>query len=253
MTTVTDPASFAVVVPVYNEAGRLDHEAFAAFLDHQPACRLRFVDDGSTDSTVAVLEALAARYPGRVVLQCLGRNAGKGEAVRRGVLEELHAGTPLVIFTDADLSAPLAAILDLLRVAAAHPDAWAIFGSRVKLLGRRIARSELRHYLGRVFATFASAALALPVYDTQCGIKLFRNVSETRAIFAEPFMSRWIFDVEVLARLARHAGNDVGRRVREMPLEEWTARGSSRLGISDFGRAPLELLRIRVRYGRAGR
>ena len=126
-----------------------------------------------------------------------------------------------------------------------HPDAWAAIGSRVKLLGRTIERSELRHYLGRVFATCASITLGLPVYDTQCGLKLFRNVPAIAAAVERPFLSRWIFDVELIARIGREAGTGAAVRIREVPLEVWRERGSSRLSATDFLRAPLELLRIR--------
>jgi hypothetical protein len=68
------------------------------------------------------------------------------------------------------------------------------------MLGRDIRRSAFRHYAGRLFATFASLQLRLPVYDTQCGAKIFRATPEVVALFGRPFRLRWCFDVEVLSR-----------------------------------------------------
>ena len=83
------------------------------------------------------------------------------------------------------------------------------------------------------------------MYDTQCGLKLFRKVDGVKSAFATPFTSKWIFDVELLARLADAAGDDIQQRIREVPLERWQERGSSRLRLRDFLVAPLELVRIR--------
>jgi glycosyltransferase involved in cell wall biosynthesis len=240
--------SLTLVLPVYNEAERLDGEAILAFLQADDTISLTFVDDGSSDGTARRIEALADRAPGRISLLRLEHNQGKAEAVRRGMVHGLEGGAPYVGFADADLAAPLEEVFALRAELERFDAVWAAFGSRVKLLGRRIRRSELRHYLGRLFATCASLALRLPVYDTQCGLKLFRNVPAVRQALAAPFRSRWIFDVELIARLALEAGDEVERRLREVPLERWEARGKSRLRLRDFIRAPLELWQIRSAY-----
>ncbi|HEX3927014.1 MAG TPA: glycosyltransferase [Gemmatimonadales bacterium] len=244
-------ADLALVVPVYNEAARFDRDAFMGFLTDNPQTHCCFVDDGSTDGSRALLDALQQQSDGRITALALPANRGKAEAVRHGVAHCLQSACGFVGFADADLSAPLDQLALLRRELDGHPAAWAAFGSRVKLLGRDVVRSERRHYLGRLFATCASLALALPVYDTQCGLKLFRNVDAVRRTFDRPFVSRWIFDVEILARLAQEAGGATAQRVREVPLECWRERGGSRLGPLDFLRAPAELRRIRRQYGRA--
>ena len=240
----------AVVVPAFNEAHRLDVEAFRSFVAHHPSIRIVFVDDGSTDETPAVLDALAAASDGRIERFTLERNSGKAEAVRRGLMHAAESGAAVIGYLDADLSAPLSSVPLLLDALDQHPDAWVILGSRVRLLGRVVERSALRHYLGRVFATAASLTLQLPVYDTQCGCKLFRNVPAVRAALSEAFLSRWIFDVELLARIALAEGPTVATRFREVPLEEWRSHGESHLTVQDWFRAPWELLAIRARYRR---
>ncbi len=239
-------ADVAVVIPAYNEAARLDDAPFLDFLARNERSMLTFVNDGSTDLTRVRLESLqAAAPPGRVDVVHCAHNRGKAEAVRAGLRHAIATGAELVGFADADLSAPLDEMTALRIELDRHPEAWAAIGSRVKLLGRTIERSEMRHYLGRIFATCASITLGLPVYDTQCGLKLFRNNAAISAAVERAFISRWIFDVELIGRIASHAGSDAATRIREVPLEIWREKGSSRLGPGAFLRAPLELLRIR--------
>ncbi len=237
-----------LVIPAYNEAARLDVAAFRRFLTEHPEVGCCFVDDGSTDDTGALLARFAAEQPGRVEVVALAENVGKAEAVRHGLRQAAATEAAMVAFADADLASPLEEVLALADELDRHPEAWAAIGSRVKLLGRDIERSALRHYLGRIFATAASLTLSLPVYDTQCGLKAFRNLAPVATAFDEPFRSRWIFDVELLARLATVPGPSLAVRFREVPLEHWHARAGSRLRLRDFLRAPLELLAIRRRY-----
>lgn len=233
----------ALVIPAWNEANRLRDEAFGEFVAQQDVVDLRFIDDGSTDATAERLSALARHTPSRIVVQRLDTNRGKGEAVRIGLRAALDAGYPMAGYLDADLAAPLDTALLLRDALLADPALAMALGSRIKLLGWRIARSERRHYLGRVFATFASLTLGLAVYDTQCGAKALRAGAATDTALASPFISRWLFDVELLARL-----RDAGAAMREIPLPVWEDPGGSSVRARDFLWAPLELLRIRRRY-----
>jgi dolichyl-phosphate beta-glucosyltransferase len=235
----------ALVIPAWNEARRLDDAAFLAFVRHQALVDLHFVDDGSTDATPSRLAALADAAPGRIAVRRLEANRGKAEAVRLGLREALAQGYPLVGYLDADLAAPLDTALLLREELDRFPSLAMVLGSRVKLLGWTIRRSERRHYLGRVFATFASLALALPVYDTQCGAKALRGSLAIAALLDAPFLSRWLFDVELIARLRDVAG---AAALREVPLPRWEDPGGSSVRLGDFLRAPLELWRIRRRY-----
>jgi dolichyl-phosphate beta-glucosyltransferase len=247
----------ALVVPCFNEAERLDLPAFTAALEARPGLRFLFVDDGSRDATLEILRGFERRDPGRVAVLPLPENRGKAEAVRAGMARALADGDELVGFWDADMATPLDALDPFLTVLRDRPEVSVVFGARVQLLGRTIARSPLRHYLGRVFATAASLALSLPVYDTQCGAKLFRNGPETKALFAEPFLSRWIFDVEILARLVRarrlEGGRPVAESVYELPLDSWCDVRGSKVKPFDFVRAAGQLARIHARYLRGVR
>jgi dolichyl-phosphate beta-glucosyltransferase len=237
-----------IVVPCYNEAERLDAGAFRRHAAEGHPHRFLFVNDGSTDATLDVLRSLFREDPARFAVEDLPRNSGKAEAVRRGVLRALDEGADLVGFWDADLATPLEVIPEFRRLFEADPDVQIVLGSRVRLLGRNIQRRAARHYLGRGFATVASLVLGLPVYDTQCGAKLLRASDEVRRLFAEPFRSRWIFDVELLARLIRHrkaAGAlPLEQGICELPLPEWREVGGSKLKPRDFVRALFDLASI---------
>ena len=237
----------ALVVPCYDEAERLDVAAFRAFAATRPWLRCVLVDDGSRDATRALLAGLAREAPASFELVALERNRGKAEAVRAGVLRALAGDAGLVGYWDADLATPLAELDRFRACFASEPALEVVLGSRVRLLGHHVERSELRHYFGRVAATCVSRILRLAVYDTQCGAKLFRATPTLRAAFREPFLTRWEFDVELLARwleAQRGRGGDVRGRIRELPLLEWRDVAGSRLRARDFVRAPLELLRI---------
>ena len=164
-----------------------------------------FVDDGSTDDTPLVLERLRQRHPRQVCTLRLSTNVGKAEAVRRGMRVALRRQPAMVGYWDADLATPLDAIPRFVDVLQARPELDLVMGSRVALLGRDIRRSTLRHFTGRVFATAASLVLRLPVYDTQCGAKLFRVTPRFQELISQPFRARWIFDVEILARMVFEA------------------------------------------------
>jgi glycosyltransferase involved in cell wall biosynthesis len=243
----------AVVVPCYNEARRLQQETFVAWLDVDPDCHFCFVDDGSGDGTGEVLQRLRARSPERISVLALPENRGKAEAVRQGVLHAAASGRfAYVAYWDADLATPLRELPRMMRVIEAHDTAVLVMGSRWRRLGSAIERSGVRHALGRVFATGASLGLDLPVYDSQCGAKLIRTAA-VPWLFDEPFSTRWLFDVEILARLRNRLGRSRAlETVIEVPLDEWYETGGSKIGARDMIRVPLEMLEIRRRYGRSG-
>lgn len=237
-----------LVVPCFNEEHRLPVGDFVAFLRAHPGVSICFVDDGSRDGTVAVLEALRLTEPDRIDVHRRPANAGKAEAVRAGVRHvAATSDVPFIGYWDADLSTPLDELDPLLAVLRAAPDCQLVMGSRVRRLGARIERRALRHFLGRIFATGAVQVLGFPVYDSQCGAKLFRRES-AGLFFDDPFLTRWLFDVEILARLRNHAGVRAPDMVREVPLASWREVGGSKLRLQEMINVPRELLRIRAHY-----
>jgi dolichyl-phosphate beta-glucosyltransferase len=238
-----------IVVPCYNEELRLPADQFLRFLcDSQ--VRFVFVDDGSRDKTLDRLESIRQAQEDRVFVLHSPANQGKAEAVRRGVIFALDQHADYVGYWDADLATPLDAIPQFLTVFTERPDLDMVFGSRVKLLGRHVHRRTSRHYLGRVFATVVSVMLRLPIYDTQCGAKIFRVRPETRALIAEPFRTRWVFDVELLARYMRQLGSPklAAQRIYEYPLHAWEDVGGSKVKPFDFFVALRDVVRIYWKY-----
>lgn len=236
----------AIVVPCFNEARRFDPESFIESARAQPTLSFMLVDDGSTDGTFDILSRAAARAPDQLSVMRLESNAGKAEAVRQGVLKAFQSGPERIGFWDADLATPLAQIEEFVH-ALEQPNLQLVIGSRVRLLGRKVERDGFRHYTGRVFATLAALALRLPVYDTQCGAKLFRANEWFREIFSEPFELGWSFDVEMLARLARIArrhGRLLEDLVAEIPLQQWTDAPGSKLRPSHVPRIAWEMAKL---------
>lgn len=199
------------------------------------------MNDGSQDGTGALIDAFAAAQPDVSALS-LPHNLGKGEAVRRGMQVGLAAGASVVGYADADLSTPVDELARLIDVLEGRPDVDALIGARVAVLGARIRRRARRHYFGRVFATAASMVLRAPVYDTQCGAKLFRAGPALSACLSEPFASRWAFDVELLGRLMASDS-----RIVEEPLRAWTDVPGSKISVPAMVRATVELIEIERR------
>jgi dolichyl-phosphate beta-glucosyltransferase len=243
-----------IIVPCYNEASRLRTEAFVSFALAEEQIVLYFVNDGSTDDTAAVISRITSAVRQRSFCLELRTNGGKAEAVRQGMIHATeHVSADFFGFWDADLSTPLSEIRYLRDAFSRDAATVAVFGSRVRRLGTDIVRDASRHYLGRVFSTIASLMLGLPVYDSQCGAKLFRT-EVVAPLFTRPFVTHWLFDVEILARMRNMYGVErTTRSVYEAPLHEWKETGGSKLRFTHFLKAPIDLFKIYREYGRGPR
>ena len=237
----------AVIVPCYNESRRLRKEEFMKFLGEQPSVDFYFVNDGSRDNTLEMLNNLATGSE-RCHVVDIPRNHGKAFAVYSGFTVAMKKDMfDYVGFWDADLATPLQIILEFSGFLDAHPACDIVTGCRIQRLGADIKRHASRHYLGRCFATLISMNLNLPVYDTQCGAKLFRNNDDLAGVFAKPFTSKWIFDVEILSRYKKirsARGENIANAVYEYPLEEWHDIEGSKVKLIDGIFALIDLLRI---------
>ncbi len=245
----------ALIIPCYNEAERLPTTIFSDFIEANPTVFVLFVNDGSKDNTIEVLDALVESHHNARSLD-LSKNGGKSEAVRQGVLWiQRNLKPDYFAYWDADLATPLDDVLAFTESMQERPTLDVAIGARLQLLGRHISRKLYRHIYGRIFATATYLVTHIPVYDTQCGAKMFRANSRNYKAFANPFVSRWIFDVEILVILRKLYAADGLRfkdHVYEFPLHRWKDVAGSKVGVSDAIRAFFQLLQIFWRYERHG-
>lgn len=238
-----------VIIPCYNEEKRLDTRALKAYLSANPNVFFLGVNDGSRDATAELLKELNLEFQEQFQFLNLPQNAGKAEAVRQGMLKAArNEQFDYIGYWDADFSTPLHEINHFVEFSGGQLTHALIMGSRIARLGSNIKRKPHRHYLGRIFSTLTSQMLDLKVYDTQCGAKLIAR-DYIDALLTEPFVSKWFFDVEILARLIKSYGRDkTYKMVLEIPLLEWHEIGGSKLKTIDFIKVPLELLKIKRFY-----
>lgn len=238
----------AIIVPCYNEALRLQESEFLNYAQANEGFDLWFANDGSTDNTLQLLQSLAQRSSGNIKVFDVNPNSGKAEAIRKATLHLLTMDLyDYIGFIDADLSAPLQEINPLYQVIV-EKKLKIVAGARVKLVGKTIYRSSLRHYLGRIFATYYDTLLQLRNYDTQCGLKIF-EAKLAGQIFDKTFISNWFFDIELFTRTRTIIGQEAYyKEIEEIPLNEWKEVKGSKLKWTDFLKAPLEVLKIYRQY-----
>ena len=245
---MTEYPRYSIVIPAYNERLRI-----IATLDAVVACVRRqhwdaeviVVNDGSTDETADLVRDFARNAP-EVRLMENPSNRGKGYSVRNGLV---HAQGNIVMFTDADLSAPIDEA-DRLFAAIEQDGADIAIGSRWLATSRQTHRQPLyRQFFGRCFNALTRMVMRLPYADTQCGFKAFtRDAAQT--VFQLQTIERWGFDPEILfiARKRRF-------KVKEVPVS-WAHDARSRISYLRDGIQMLKELAI-VRWnallGRYGR
>jgi dolichyl-phosphate beta-glucosyltransferase len=259
--------SLCVVIPMFNEANRIDGTlaALAQSPLNRADVRLLFVDDGSTDSSAEVVLARARSHPFvRPVDVSLDRqNRGKGAAVRRGVLEalretgletgrgtglatarattrEVGTGAPHIAFLDADLSLD-PAMLDAALVVLTEAKADVVVGNRVV---DRTRQPKLRRVVSLVFRQLTRAVAPTGVADTQCACKVFTADAAER-IFGPLETNGFAFDVEVLLRARREQ-----MRVVEIDVAWQHTPGSRVNPLVESIKMTRDVMRVRRRLSR---
>jgi len=231
----------SLVIPAYNEAGRIEPtlDRVCGYLANAyPGAEVIVVDDGSRDSTPAVVKARAGAFrDAGLSLTVLGdgRNHGKGASVRTGLLA---ARGRITLFSDADLSAPIEEAPKLVdEVASGRADiAIGSRGMDKNLIG--VHQPASREFAGRAFNVAMRLTTGMPFRDTQCGFKAFAREA-ARAVFSRVRIERFGFDVEALF-IARR----LGYRVVEVPVV-WNNVEGSKVSLFNGVDGFVDLARVR--------
>ena len=239
-------AKVAIVVPCYNESSRWNYQYWEELVRVKNV-DWYFIDDGSHDSTFAIISKYTKRPNCRA--KSLERNSGKSEAVRSGLLEAAnsHNNYEFIGFIDADgcvSASDVQRISDLpyqLNRASVKFDA--IWASRIPLSGRLIVRSKFRHVIGRLLARFFKLGAGELPYDTQCGFKIFDNSIFLRHTLLRKFQTRWLFDLEIHSRLRTEKGLDP--IIWEEPLNQWIEVGNSKINSKEGIRILFEIILLK--------
>ncbi|NDP28644.1 MAG: glycosyltransferase [Flavobacterium sp.] len=237
----------SIVIPCYNEEKGISNHEYSNFLDSNPQAFICFVNDGSKDNTVGVLNVLREKHPTQIHILSLEKNSGKAEAVRAGIkycnsqFQHQYIG-----YLDADLATTLEEFIALRNYL--QGEIVFSFGSRIRKIGSTIKRENSRFLIGRIVATFISNILDIKVYDTQCGSKLFtKEISEK--LFEKEFISRWLFDVEIFYRMILLFGREKAiKKMLEIPLNLWVEKGDSKVKFTYGFKLWFDLYKISREY-----
>ncbi len=237
-----------IIIPCYNEANRLNVNAFLKFIEANNNYHLCFVNDGSKDDTLSVLSSMKAKFNQQISVIDVKKNAGKAAAVRVGARYLFNQQDINYIgFIDADLSTDFEDFKNLVHKLKTLDEVTLVYGSRCKK-GGQIERNIFRNIFSKIIKTIVSFILGLSIEDTQCGAKVFKRDIIPIA-YNTPFLSRWLFDVEIFVRLKKYYGpKTVLNKIYEQPLRKWVHMEDSKLGLKDALKIPFVLANIWLSY-----
>jgi glycosyltransferase involved in cell wall biosynthesis len=225
----------SIIIPAYNEEGRLPdtlEQAFTFLQNQSYLAEVLVVENGSQDRTYEVARQFAADHPQFYALHEPGR--GKGLAVRRGMLA---ARGEYRFMCDADLSMPIAEINRFLPPALTEFDI--AIASREARGAVRFNEPAYRHLGGRAINLMIRALILPGLHDTQCGFKCFRG-QVVEDLFHHQTFNGWSFDIELLYIARRR-----NYRIVELPIP-WHFNPESKLNVlQDAIQMGLDILQMR--------
>ncbi|RNC86506.1 MAG: glycosyltransferase [Winogradskyella sp.] len=233
-----------VVIPCYNEEERLLSNEFLSFVNQNSGYHLCFVNDGSKDKTLEVLNDLQKGREDFISVYNCEKNGGKAEAVRLGILHMAKkSDLDYIGFLDADLSTDLSDFDDLVKTME-ESEYKIVSGSRISRMGANITKESARKVISLTINYIIRKILSMNFKDTQCGAKIFHK-DVIDVAFSRKFVTRWIFDVEIFKRITIHFGLKKAKTMLcEKPLKRWIHADGSKLSMKDSIKIVMQLAQI---------
>lgn len=237
-----------VVIPCYNEEERLLGKEFKDFAHKNLGYHLCFVNDGSTDRTLEVLRELEKGSESNISIYNCEKNGGKAEAVRQGMLHLAQdPQLDYIGFLDADLSTDFRDFDDLVETLDTS-NFKIVSGSRMSRMGANITKESARKLISMSINLIIRTILKMPFNDTQCGAKVM-DKSLIPLVFNKPFITKWLFDVEMFMRMRKHYGKAKAKElICEQPLKRWIHADGSKLSMKDSVKIVGQLAKIAITY-----
>ena len=231
--TIIEQRCVGVVIPCYNEEERLLSSEFLDFVDKHSGYHLCFVNDGSKDKTLDVLNNLRKGRESFISVYDCEKNGGKAEAVRLGMLHMAEKeDLDYIGFLDADLSTDLADFDDLVSTIE-NSEYKIVSGSRIARMGADITKESARKIISLTVNFIIRKILKMEFKDTQCGAKIFHKDIINTA-FSSKFLTKWLFDVEIFIRVRKQYGLQKAKQILcEKPLKRWIHADGSKLSMKD--------------------
>ncbi|MBP6754725.1 MAG: glycosyltransferase [Bacteroidia bacterium] len=237
-----------VVIPCYNEETRLLGDDFRNFVHKNLGYHLCFVNDGSKDRTLEVLQELRKGKEDYISIYDCEKNGGKAEAVRLGMLHlAKQTQFDYIGFLDADLSTNFEDFEDLVQTIS-NSNYKIVSGSRINRMGADIAKESARAIISKSINFIIRKTLGMDFKDTQCGAKIMSKEIIEKT-FQNKFLTKWLFDVEIFMRMKKIYGDEETKKlVCEKPLNRWVHMDGSKLSFKDSFKIIFQIGQIAIHY-----